>query len=441
MRLRVVPLELRVATLALGAAALPAALALLLTETSLPRWATYTLTALALAGAAAVALVIYRRLVGGFERLTGLIHSLRGGEFTLRARSEAGSFGRSLAAVNVLAQDLSGLQRAGIESDALLGKLLGSLDLAILVFDDGDRVTGANEAANRIFASQFRSLPGSHASDLGLSEWMSATAPVRASRRFPGGEGPWEIRVVRFRRSGKPHRLLVITNLAQALREEERRAWQGLIRVLTHETGNSLGPIRCTAYALNQRLSRIAMDESTSTALNSGLDLIERRARMLSEFIHRYADLARLPPPQPHRINLDELIQRVVSLETRLDVEAVGRTSVMVVADPAQLEQALINLLKNAADAALQTDGGVQIRWSESDEGTVIEVLDGGPGLPQTENLFLPFFTTKPSGSGIGLVLTRQIIEAHGGTLTLTNRTGTRGAIARIQLRTNQRTS
>jgi len=431
---RIIPLELRVAALALGAAALPIALVLLLTETPVPRWATYTLSAIALAAAAAAALIIYRRLVGGFERLTGLIHSLRGGEFTLRARAESGSFGRSLAAFNVLAQDLSGLQRAGIESDALLGKLLGSLDMAILVFDDTDCVTGANEAASRVFGSKLRALEGSHAADLGLSEWMNATKPVRASRRFPGGDGPWEIRVVRFRRGGKPHRLLVVTNLAQALREEERRAWQGLIRVLTHETGNSLGPIRCTAYALNQRLSRISVDEATGTALNRGLELIERRAKTLSEFIRRYADLARLPPPQPHHVNLDELIQRVISLETRIEVKAVGRASVVVLADAAQLEQALINLLKNATDAALQTGGTVQIRWTELDESVAIEVIDGGPGLPDTENLFLPFFTTKPNGSGIGLVLARQIVEAHGGALTIGNRTGATGAVARIHL-------
>lgn len=437
--MRSLPLELRLAALALAGAILPTALALLLIQAPVPKWLTYALTAGALAAAAAVALLIYRRLVGGFERLTGLIHSLRGGEFSLRSRAEAGSFGRSLAAVNVLAQDLSGLQRAGVESDALLGKLLGSLELAILVFDDNDCVTGANEAANRIFENRFRTLVGSSAADLGLAEWMSATTPVRASRRFPGGEGPWEIRVVRFRRGGKPHRLLVITNLSQALREEERRAWQGLIRVLTHETGNSLGPIRCTAYALNQRLSRISVDDVTGTALTNGLDLIERRAKTLSEFIHRYADLARLPPPQPQKIDLSELIRRVAALETRLSINTLGREKVTVFADPGQLEQALINLLKNATDAALQNEGGVQIRWAEYDDGMVIEILDDGPGLPESENLFVPFFTTKPSGSGIGLVLARQIIEAHGGKLTLSNRSSGQGALARIELRAIER--
>ncbi len=434
--MRTLPLEWRLAGSALAGALPPLALALLLTHVTLPTWAVYALALIAFAGALTAAVLIYRRLVSGFERLTGLIHSVRGGEFSLRARSELGSFGRTLASVNVLAQDLSGLQRAGIESDALLGKLLASLDLAILVFDASDRVTSANEAALRVFGNRYRPLIGYRASDLELAEWMDATTPVRANRRFPGGDGPWEIRVVRFRRGGEPHRLLVITNLSQALREEERRAWQGLIRVLTHETGNSLGPIRCTAYALNRRLAKASVDDGTAEALSSGLDLIERRAITLSEFIRRYADLARLPPPQPQAVRLGELVQRVSSLETRVPVKTTGRADLTIHVDPMQLEQALINLVKNAADAAADTGGAVQIRWNRQGQDTILEVIDNGPGLPQSENLFVPFFTTKPGGSGIGLVLARQIIEAHGGTLTLSNRGEHQtGAVARVHLR------
>jgi len=233
---------------------------------------------------------------------------------------------------------------------------------------------------------------------------------------------------VTFRRHGRPHRLLVVTNVSRALREEARYAWRRLIRVLGHELNNSLGSIQTTANLLIERAHR---GDST---FDEGLELIERRSRALGSFIRRYAELARLPPPSPDRTELGELIRHVATLEHRMVVRVESGDCVDVVFDRAQFEQALINLVRNAAEAALETGGGVGIRWRVDGPMLWIEVEDDGPGIAHTENLFVPFFTTKTGGSGIGLLLARHIIEAHGGSLRLFNRTVARGAVAVIRL-------
>ncbi len=432
--MRRIPLEWRLGALVL-AGVLPAlALVALTAWLHEPAWIVWTALGAALIWAAVLAVYASRRSARSFERISGLVHSVREGEYGMRARRERGSYGRALEAINLLSSELAGLQRAGIESDALLGKLLSTLDLAILVFDPSNRLTSANAAALQLLGGADTDVIGHTAEELNLEDWLETTAPQRESRHFPGGEGPWEARMARFRRGGRSHSLLVITDLSQALREEERRAWRGLIRVLAHEASNSLGPIQSAADTLNRALNRTQNEKTVQGELSSGLALIERRARYLSEFIRRYADLARLPPPRLESTDLGELLNRIATLETRVKVQAEGPSHIPVRADPAQLEQALINLVKNAADAALETGGSIELRWRSHESRLLVEILDEGHGLPESENLFVPFFTTKPGGSGIGLVLARQIIEAHGGTLVLANREEARGAVARLRL-------
>lgn len=432
--MRFIPLEWRLAVAALAGAAPALTLLALGALIPLPPQVFWSTAAFCLIAALAAAIHITRRLAHAFERLAGLTHSVREGEYGLRARREAGSYGRALEAVNLLSADLAGLHRAGIESDALLGKLLSTLDLAIMVFNSEVRLVGANTAAIQLFGSTDVDLIGRRADALGVADWLEAETPHRESRHFPGGEGPWEARMARFRRSGRAHRLLVITDLSQALREEERRTWRGLIRVLAHEASNSLGPIQSAADTLRRRLDKAGRKLNQPNGLAPGLDLIERRARYLSEFIHRYADLARLPKPQPQPLDVGDLLHHVATLETRLTIRTDGPDHLRIEADPAQLEQALINLIKNAADASQETGGRVELNWRLKDTRIEIEITDEGNGLPASENLFVPFFTTKPGGTGIGLVLARQIIEGHGGTLILANRDGARGAIARLRL-------
>jgi len=374
------------------------------------------------------------RAIRDYRQLAALLLGLRDGDFSLRAAKARGARGESYAAFNALADEMTGNRRAGIESDALLGKLLAALDLAIFVIGSRGTIVGANQAAEALLNTEIEKLIDTPPAAHGIGEWLNLTMPNQFETTLPGGDGPWEVRRLQFRRAGRDHLMLVASDLSRALRSEERRVWRGLIRVLSHETGNSLGPIQAIAETLLSTL-----DPSAPGHQREGLALIERRARGLAMFIRRYADLARLPPPIFETVPLTPLIRRVAALESRLSVSVDVRQAAILQADPAQLEQALINLIRNAADATLdesviQCNGTVTIRLSVELNKTIIDIIDDGPGLPKTENLFVPGFTTKKGGSGIGLVLAREVIEAHGGTLTLKVRSDCHGAIARIYL-------
>jgi PAS domain S-box-containing protein len=369
-----------------------------------------------------------RRLVWQLHHLAMLLRGLRVGDYSLRAGAGVASLAEVSRELNALAVHLGGEQRCSLETDALLAQLLAALDLAVLIVDAEDQLVDMNPAAEPLLGGAAEALLGRSAAQLGLTEWLTRAAPFIEHRDAGGGEGPWEVRRLVFRRRGRPHRLLVVTDVSRALREQERHAWRRLIRVLSHEINNSLGSIQSAASLLKERCLQ------TDPTMISALDLIERRSEALGGFIRRYAELARLPSPSPESVEVSELIHHVVSLEGRVPVSVEPSVPATVRADPVQLEQALINLVRNAADAALETQGAVRVRWGQEGRNLRIEVEDDGPGLAHTENLFVPFFTTKPGGSGVGLALASQIIEAHGGSLRLGNRQHSRGATAIVRL-------
>jgi nitrogen fixation/metabolism regulation signal transduction histidine kinase len=251
---------------------------------------------------------------------------------------------------------------------------------------------------------------------------------------FPGGGGRWEVRRGTFRERGVPHQLLVLSDLSRALREEERQAWQRLVRVLGHELNNSLAPIKSIAGSLESLVIREPMPDDWKEDVRRGLGVIGSRAAALSRFMEAYSRLARLPMPRLKPLSVSALIKRVIRLETRLSVNIVAGPEITLRADGDQLEQLLINLVRNAVDASMETGGGVQVGWRKINGQIEVRVEDEGHGLSNTSNLFVPFFTTKPGGSGIGLVLSRQIAEAHGGSLALENREDVRGCVASLRL-------
>jgi PAS domain S-box-containing protein len=395
---------------------------------ALPSLARWLCLALALLWLAACAAAAARARARHLRLIASLLQGLREGDYAARVRAGAGPLGELWRELNALAAKLGGEERRGLETDALLSQLLAGLELAVLIVDERERLVDLNPAAEQLLGAPAAELVGRNAADLGLSDWLGRGAPLIDRRTFPSGEGPWEVRRVIFRRHGRPHRLLVVTDVSRALREEERRAWRRLIRVLGHEINNSLGSIQSTAGLLKERAS------AADGMAREGLELIEERSRALGSFIRRYAELARLPAPSPEKVDIAALIRRVVLLEPRIAVEIGADSGETIHVDRSQLEQVLINLVRNAADAALETGGGARVRWWRSARDLLIEVEDDGPGIAHTENLFVPFFTTKEGGSGIGLVLARQIIEAHGGSLQLANREGSRGAIALVRV-------
>jgi len=327
------------------------------------------------------------------------------------------------------------LQRLGaLEATALLRTIMGEIDVAVFTFDPERRLRLVNRAGETLLGLPMVKLLGKTAKELGLDACYNADQDEPVTLSFPGGSGRWGIRRSTFREQGLPHELLVLTDLSRTLREEERRAWQRLVRVLGHEMNNSLAPIKSLAASLESLLRRDPPPPDWQDDARTGLNSIASRADSLSRFLQAYTHLTKLPPPQKQDVDLAELVQGVASLEPRLNVKVVPGAKIKIRADAAQIEQLLINLVHNAVDAALETRGSVAMGWREKDNSVEIFVEDEGPGIMNMANLFVPFFTTKPDGSGIGLPLSRQIAEAHGGSLVVMNRRGGKGAEALLRL-------
>jgi len=370
------------------------------------------------------------------QTLSNLLSALREEDFSIRARGSrsTSALGEVFAEVNALSDMLRGQRLSSLEATALLRKVMEEIEVAIFTFDSERRLQLLNRAGERLLAQPAERILGRTALELGLSECLEG-APVRtATLSFPGESGRWGIRRSLFREHGRPHQMLVLANLSQALREEERQAWQRLIRVLGHELNNSLAPIKSMAGTLGSLLARQPRPADWEEDAWRGLNVIEARAESLSRFMEGYSRLARLPSPRVQPADLGPLVRRVVGLERRLQITLLPGPDLTLRADPDQLEQMLINLLRNAVDAALETGGGVKLAWKRNGDYVELLVEDEGPGLPNTANLFVPFFTTKAAGTGIGLVLSRQIAEAHGGSLTLQNRSSGSGSEARVRL-------
>ncbi len=383
-----------------------------------------------------LAFEVRRRAVYPLRTMSNLLEALREGDYSLRgsAARRGDAIGEVVIEINTLSQTLREQRLAVEEKSALLAKVIAALDIAVLAFDAEGFLKLANPAAERLLGSPSHKLYGRSAAALDLGDWLGASEPRISERTFPGGSGRWEVRRAVFREDGRPHDLLVITDLSRTLREEERLAWQRLLRVLGHELNNSLAPIRSMAATLAKLLAVEPLAEDWRDDAGSALGVIGDRAEALARFMARYTAFARLPPPKPTRFEFADLVRRVAHLEQRMSVVVEDGVALEIDADPDQIEQALINLLKNAVDATLPGTGEVRIRWQQNSIELILEIIDSGGGLPHSENLFVPFFTTKPGGSGIGLVLARQIIEAHGGSLALENRPDAQGCVARVIL-------
>ena len=386
-----------------------------------------------------LAFSLRRHIVFPLQTISNLVAALREGDYSVRGREAysleaADTLEELTREVNALAETVHEQRLGALEATALLRKVMEEIDVAVFSFDSDRKLKLLNRAAERLLNIPAERALGHDAETLGLSRYLDDATPRLLDAGFPGATGRWEIRKSTFRQGGRPHQLLVLSDLTRTLREEELQAWQRIVRVIGHELNNSLAPIKSIAGTLQSQLDRTKRTPDWEEDLSRGLAVIGSRSESLSRFITAYTRLARLPRPKLQGLELDPLIRRVIGLETRIAVIVNPGPSMTIQADPDQLEQLLINLIRNAVDASLESGGGVSLSWKQLAAQLEVRIEDEGPGLSNTANLFVPFFTTKPGGSGIGLFLSRQIAEAHGGSLTLENRAAGHGCVASLRI-------
>jgi len=437
--------ERRIQLLALAAGLPGSFIALILLWTgSFSSGSAWTLTFLILSLWLGFALSLRHRVVFSLQTLSNLLAAMREEDFSIRARGARpdDAMGEVMIEVNALSTMLREQRLGAMEATGLLRTIIEEIDLAIFTFDHEAKLRLVNRAGERLLGRPLERLLGSTAAELGLAGCLEGESARTMDLAFPGASGRWSMRRGSFRQGGLPHQLVVLSDLSRTLRDEERQAWQRLIRVLGHELNNSLAPIQSVAQGLESGLNTANQLPELQTGpaapilqdLQEGLAIIRSRTEALGRFMAAYARLARLPKPKHLPVPVGEWVYRTAKLETRVKVCIKEGPRAVISADADQLEQLLINLIRNAADASLETHGSVQVGWSLQGSQVEVWVIDNGPGIPNTANLFVPFFTTKPAGSGIGLVLSRQIAEAHGGRLTLENRIDARGCEARLRL-------
>jgi len=401
--------------------------------TSLTKW---TLAGFLMAAWLGFAFATRERIIRPLQTLSNLLSALREEDFSFRGRGarQGDPLGEVLLEVNALSDTLKHQRLGALEATALLRTVMEEINLAVFAFDDQQRLKLVNRAGERLLAQPMERLMGRTAAEVGLADCLEGEAAQTFQRSFPGAMGRWGMRRSSFRQGGLPHQLLVLSDLSRALREEERQAWQRLLRVLGHELNNSLAPIKSISRSLASLIAKDPLPDDWREDAKRGMEVITARTAALSRFVEAYSQLARLPQPRCRALSIPALGQRVAGLETRLPVELMPGPDLVIQGDADQLEQLLINLIRNAADASLPTKGRVRLGWRKVSGHVEITVEDDGPGLSNTANLFVPFFTTKPGGTGIGLTLSRQIAEAHGGSLSLQNKPEGGGCIATLRL-------
>jgi nitrogen fixation/metabolism regulation signal transduction histidine kinase len=390
---------------------------------------------------ALAAFALTEGIIRPLETLSNVLSSLREGDYSFRARGAGAqdALGELAGEVNALADLLQKQRVHSLEATALLARILEVMNAPLFAFDRGGLLQLVNNAGAKLLGLPQSRCFGRTARELGLEELLDA--PDQTIRSFSSKESltsepaRWLLRKAVFRQDGVPHTLLLLDDVSRPLQEEEQTAWKRLVRVLGHEISNSLTPIKSIAGSLLARVNQPITDENMLRDLRRGLGVIESRADALNRFVQSYRSLAQLPPPRLRPVPLGPLLEQVVLLEQRLEVQLDAGPSIVLNADPDQLEQMFINLLANAVDASLANDSRtVHASWQLADSTALVTIEDQGLGIANSENLFVPFYTTKPEGSGVGLALAQRIARAHGGEITLVNREDGKGARATIRL-------
>ncbi len=362
-----------------------------------------------------------------FRALAGTVHSFRDGDFSFGLRwQRSDELADLVAAHNELGQVLRDQRLGLVQRELLLDTMVQNTPVAMLLLANAEIVVYANLTARKLL-NEGRPLHG-----LRIAELLELNDPALREALDRGGDGLFSIgegeqeeiyHLARrsFLLNGRQHDLLMLRRFTQELRRQEVQTWKKVIRVISHELNNSLAPVASLAHSGAELLRRGQTDR-----LESIFETIEERARHLEGFIQGYARFAKLPTPRLESVQWDEFVERIASQMTFRIEGSIAQGNTRVEAsrfDPAQMEQALINLLKNAHESG-SAESDVSLQVEPTRNAVRISVRDRGPGMSATvlANALVPFYSTKRAGTGLGLALAREIIEAHGGTITLNNR-------------------
>ena len=406
-------------------------------------WATVGLSLAIIYTCLVVAL--YRLVITPFYSLTSLTEALKMEDYSLRAKSpfSQGIVAKLFNELSSLSQSLQVSKSRYDQQMFLLYGLIEQLDSPVLILDNKDQLQHANPAVSQLFSVPWQTLKQSPAQKLGLKKvdgfW---TFNENNESNTQSTQKKWQIRQSEFKENNNNYQLLMLNNISQELQKNEQQAWQNIIRILNHEVRNSLTPIS----ALSQNL--LEMPDLSPEQYQQAIKIIDSRSNNLLAFIDSYSDLAKLPSPTYQQFDLAELLQGIANLVQQVTVNL--STPLMIKADKGQLEQVLLNLIKNGKEAQLskakpnedsdqesEPNQAIEVQVFKTEQQVIIKVLDQGCGIANTANLFVPFYTTKETGSGIGLALSRQIISNHQGELTMTNRTAQTDDIDNVNDKTN----
>ncbi|HEX6242512.1 MAG TPA: ATP-binding protein [Polyangiales bacterium] len=378
---------------------------------------------------------VTRHWSGMARALTDGITSLRDRDFSVSVtRATSDEMGELVAAYNELGDRLRVERQSLYQRELMLDTVIQTTPLALVLTNAGDHVLYSNSTARQLFTNgrKFegdRFAPHLESAPQPLQEAVQRGGDTLFTLELGGEPQVYHVSQRRFLLNAMPHRLLLLKQLTREINSQEVATWKKVIRVIAHELNNSLAPISSLAHS-GQILAQV---NSTDTAqLMKVFSTIEDRARHLAGFIEGYAQFAKLPQPRLAPVPWEVLLERLrVVVDFRLAGPVPARTANF---DTAQLEQALINLLKNARESGSEA-ADIELAIAAVHGGFAIEVRDRGPGFSAgaLENALVPFYSTKDTGTGLGLTLCREIVEAHGGSLRIANRPGD-GAIVTIWL-------
>lgn len=392
-------------------------------------------TILLLGFTAVLAILVLRHSNNMLLTLSNLTGSIADGDYSMRGTviDENDKLCQVFSELNQLADSLKNHRYQNLEQSGLIENILESIDIAVLAFDNDGRLTQVNQAANRLFDSDSLLQKGHTSYSLDLAGFIETPQSNIIERQFPGQTGYWQIQLNRFRQDGQPRDLLLISNVSKAFKAQERHSWQQLLRVLGHELNNSLTPIHSMSDSLLTLLSSDNRPPDWQQDIERGITVINKRTQAIAKFMQDFSKLAKLPEPSTRLTDFKTILIRCCQLLGPEHFDIKTDQPIEIVIDPDQIEQLLINLLKNAIEAS-DNANKIEVNWFIENEFLQCEIIDSGSGIANFDNLFVPFFSTKQSGSGIGLVLSRQIAEAHEGALDLHNRAQTKGCVARLML-------